>query len=163
MTKRRLQKVIDDNQAALEALDNQLALFLGKAQEFGLTYDSIFGKGGGSGGEGGGDGTTKQADAMAQLAKDMFLVNEQIRLLNIPPEKVAEQRLQAYQRALRGLINAAGEGENVEQNLKRVAYGIQTHGNVLKNIKDDIETQKELNKAMESTNTVMGRISNTLA
>ena len=162
VTKRRLQKVIDENQAALEALDNQLALFLGKAQEFGLTYDSIFGKGGGSGGEGGGDGTTKQADAMAQLAKDMFLVNEQIRLLNIPPEKVAEQRLQAYQRALRGLINAAGEGENVEENLKRVAYGIQTHGNVLKNIKDDIETQEELNKAMERTNTVMGRVSNTL-
>jgi len=162
LVKESLNKVLADNQAALDALDNQLELFLGKAKEFGLTYDDIFGKGGGSGGDGGGDGTTKQADAMAQLAKDMFLVNEQIRLLNIPPEKVAEQRLQAYQRALRGLINAAGEGENVEQNLKRVAYGIQTHGNVLKNIKDDIETQEELNKAMEKTNTVMGRVSNTL-
>ena len=162
--KRRLQKVLDENQVALDALDNQLALFLGKAKEFGLTYDDIFGKGGGGGNGGGGDGTatTKQADAMAQLAKDMFLVNEQVRILNIPPEKAAEGRLKAYQRALRGLINAAGEGENVEENLKRISDGIQAHGGVLKNIKDDIETQKELNKVMESTKTVMDRVSETL-
>lgn len=161
---RQLNKIIADNQGALDALDNQLALFLGKAKEFGLTYDDIFGKGGGGGDGGGGDGTatTKQADAMAQLAKDMFLVNEQVRILNIPPEKAAEGRLKAYQRALRGLINAAGEGENVEENLKRISEGIRTHGNVLKNIEDDIETQKELNKAMESTKLVMDRVSATL-
>ena len=155
-------KALDENQVALDALDNQLSIFIAKPG-YGLTYNDIFGKPGASGGGGAGDGTTKQADAMAQLAKDMSLVNEQVRLLNISPEEQAEGRFRAYQRALRGLINAAAEGEDVEDNLQRVADGVTAHGNALKNIKSDIETQKEFNKVMTATNTVVDRVTNTLA
>ena len=161
--RKELNKIIADNQGMLDALDNQLAIFIAKAKEYGLTYNDIFGKPGAGGGGGAGDGTTKQADAMAQLAKDMSLVNEQVRLLNISPEEQAEGRFRAYQRALRGLINAAAEGEDVEDNLQRVADGVTAHGNALRNIKSDIETQKELNKVMTATNTVVDRVTNTLA
>ncbi len=158
LVKESLNKVLADNQAALDALDNQLELFLGKAKEFGLTYDDIFGKGGGSGGDGGGDGTTKQADAMAKLRKQLALIYEEQTRLGESPLEATQKRVKAFTTAFKELVMASAEGENVSVNMEMVTRILKKLRGELSGLDEEADAIKAFRKQMDKLNTVLASI-----
>ena len=153
-----LKRLLDDNQAALDALDNQLQLFLGKAKEFGLTYDDIFGKGGGSGGDGEGDGTTKQADAMAKLRKQLALIYEEQTRLGESPLEATQKRVKAFTTAFKELVMASAEGENVSVNMEMVTRILKKLRGELSGLDEEADAIKAFRKQMDKLNTVLASI-----
>ncbi len=161
--KGQLQALIDENQAALDALDNQLALFLSKAKDFGLTYEDIFGKGSsGSGGADGGAETSAQADAMAKLRKQLTLIYEEQTRLGESPLEATQKRVKAFTAAFKELVMASADGEDVSANMEMVTRILKKLRGELSGLEEEADDIKAFRKQMDKLNTVLAAIDGTL-
>ena len=151
-----LQDIIDDNQEALDELKRQMDLFLAKAQEFGLTYEEIFGKGKGKGG--GGEDIKKQADAMEKLRNSLGLIQEQETRLGESPLEATKKRVSAFTTAFNDLIRASQEGEDVSENLDMVVGSLKKLRGELSGMEEEAEDIQEFRKEMDKLNTVLASI-----
>lgn len=157
LNKQSLNFLIKENDKALAELQRQMDLFLAKAQEFGLTYEEIFGTGG-TGGGGGGEEIKKQADAMEKLRNSLGLIYEQQTRLGESPLEATKKRVAAFTTAFNDLIRASQEGEDVSENLDMVVRILKKLRGELSGMEEDAEDIKEFRKEMDKLNTVLASI-----
>lgn len=159
--KMRLQYEIDESQKALTELDTQLKAFLAKAEEYGVTYEEIFGKGGGGGGGGAGEGTSDQAKAMAKLTKSLKVIYEMQTKMGETPMEATGKRLRAFTTAYKELIEAGVEGEDVAANLEMVGRILAKLRGEFGGMEKDAKDIEAFRKSIEALNKTLTNIAAT--